>query len=94
MSGVAVKAENLYGEEDPARDVNLRASGDTPLTMWIASFGEPAKTCEWPGEEGQESEPFTGSPLAAPDPRGGAVLVACRADDLPALRETMRDLAR
>jgi len=53
VSGVAVRSENLYGDDDPARDVNVRASGDTPLTMWISSFGDPAKTHEWPGEEGQ-----------------------------------------
>ncbi len=31
---------NTYGEDDPSQDVSLRASGDTPLSVWISSFGE------------------------------------------------------
>ncbi len=29
-----------FGGDDPARDVSLRASGDSPMNLWISSFGE------------------------------------------------------
>jgi len=31
-----------YGADDPRADVSLRAAGDTPLSMWISSFGRRA----------------------------------------------------
>jgi hypothetical protein len=37
--GVA-RGKHTYGADDPAVNVNLRAAGDTPLTMWISSFGD------------------------------------------------------
>jgi hypothetical protein len=39
-SGKSSGRVRLYGSDDPARPVSLRASGDTPLTMWISSFGD------------------------------------------------------
>jgi hypothetical protein len=49
VSGVPHRAENLYGGDDPAFDVSLRASGDTPLAVWISSFGEkPSAELAWP----------------------------------------------
>lgn len=53
VSGVAVRGENIYGDDDPARDVNLRASGDSPLTLWMSSFGGAAKLLEWPTDAGR-----------------------------------------
>ncbi len=39
----------LYGEDDPAAAVSLKASGDSPLTLWISSFGEEALAAwRWP----------------------------------------------
>ena len=52
ISGFAVRGENLYGADDPAAAVSLRAAGDTPFTIWVSSFGgEVAKTLCMPGEE-------------------------------------------
>lgn len=34
-----VAGSRNYGGDDPAQDVNLRAAGDTPLAVWISSFG-------------------------------------------------------
>lgn len=48
VSGVTVRGEDLYGDDDPARDVNVRASGDSPLTLWISSFGGVAPQFAWP----------------------------------------------
>ncbi len=53
-SGKSAGRVRLYGGDDPALPINLRASGDTPLTMWISSFGEPEIAhYEWKGEEGR-----------------------------------------
>lgn len=47
------RGTHLYGKDDPGKDISVRASGDTPLTMWVSSFGAAArKRLEWPGEEG------------------------------------------
>jgi hypothetical protein len=43
VSGVSVRSENLYGGDDAAVAVNLRAAGDTPLAVWVSSFGEEAR---------------------------------------------------
>ncbi len=53
VSGVTVRAENLWGGDDAQFDVSLRGSGDAPLTLWVSSFGGAAKLFEWPGEAGQ-----------------------------------------
>lgn len=29
-----------YGNDDPTAEVNLRASGDSPLVVWVSSFGD------------------------------------------------------
>lgn len=51
-SGKPAGRVRLYGSDDPRTTVNLRASGDTPLTMWISSFGEKELVAnEWPGEQ-------------------------------------------
>lgn len=42
-----------YGDDDPERDVSLRITGDTPLTMWVSSFGAAAREKhEWDEERG------------------------------------------
>ena len=54
VSGVSHRPENLYGGDDPAQDVSLRASGDTPLTAWVSSFGERVRTeLAWPEDGGR-----------------------------------------
>ncbi len=35
------RSGSTWGGDDPEVDINLRAAGDTPLTVWISSFGEP-----------------------------------------------------
>jgi hypothetical protein len=32
--------KRTYGVDDPSADISLRAAGDTPLTVWISSFGD------------------------------------------------------
>jgi hypothetical protein len=40
-----------YGADDPAAEVSLRAAGDTPLDLWIASFGIAVHENDtWEGE--------------------------------------------
>lgn len=40
-----------YGSDDPSKDVSLRAVGDTPLTLWISSFGTRAlQDFRWPDD--------------------------------------------
>ena len=36
VSGTTIERRDLYGGDDPRRDVSLRASGDTPLTVWVS----------------------------------------------------------
>lgn len=44
-----------YGSDDPKAAVSLRASGDTPLTLWLSSFGEATKkSYAWPGDPAGE----------------------------------------
>lgn len=51
-SGKTSSRTRLYGGDDPAQPVSLRASGDTPLTMWISSFGAAELAAhEWPDEK-------------------------------------------
>ena len=53
-SGGADLAVRTYGDDDPERAVSIRASGDTPLTFWVSSFGtEALETHEWDGERGK-----------------------------------------
>lgn len=71
-SGAKAPLRRAYGDDDPARDVSLRITGDTPLTLWISSIGDAAReTHEWDGERGKglrvrRVEYF--------DPRSGEVL--------------------
>jgi hypothetical protein len=49
-----VRGENLYGADDPKSDVSLRASGDTPLTVWVSSFGDAIREqLAWPQDGGR-----------------------------------------
>ncbi len=51
-SGKSSGRVRLYGGDDAAQPVSLRASGDTPLTMWISSFGDAELAAhEWPEEK-------------------------------------------
>ncbi|MEW6072689.1 MAG: hypothetical protein AB1726_08885 [Planctomycetota bacterium] len=54
VSGVAQRTRaRSYGADDPAAPVSLRAAGDTPLTVWISSFGEETlRAWAWPAERG------------------------------------------
>jgi hypothetical protein len=50
-SGVRMTHVKAWGEEDPKRDLSLKASGDTPLSLWIARIGDAALASnEWPKE--------------------------------------------
>jgi hypothetical protein len=74
-SGKTTRSLKLYGGDDPRAAVSIRASGDTPLTFWISSFGEAElSSYEWPNEAGRgvrvkQVEWFaSGGPLAADTP--------------------------
>jgi len=50
-SGKSTRSVKTYGGDDPAVKLSIRASGDTPLTFWISSWGDAElETYEWPGE--------------------------------------------
>ncbi|MSR48187.1 MAG: hypothetical protein EXS13_14195 [Planctomycetes bacterium] len=52
VSGQSSPRVRLYGGDDPAEGVSVRASGDTPLTMWISGFGDAALAAhEWPSDK-------------------------------------------
>jgi hypothetical protein len=54
VSGVPPRAARIYGDDRPRDAISIRASGDSPLTFWISSWGEVEKaTYEWPKEEGR-----------------------------------------
>lgn len=53
-SGTHAPRGKIWGEEDPKSALSLRASGDTPLSLWVARIGERALAeSEWPQEEGR-----------------------------------------
>lgn len=53
-SGSRPPMARAYGEDDPERDANLRATGDTPLTLWISSVGDGIREVhEWDDERGK-----------------------------------------
>ena len=53
-SGASPRRARTWGGDDPTAEVSLRGSGDTPMAIWISSFGEGVLAdCEWPGEEGR-----------------------------------------
>lgn len=53
-SGQRPPMNRSYGDEDPARPVSLRATGDTPLTVYVSQFGtESLETHEWDDERGK-----------------------------------------
>lgn len=39
-TGARAVGQKSYGTDDPATPVSLRASGDSPLAIWISSFGD------------------------------------------------------
>lgn len=39
-TGIEQHKGSLYGEDDPEVDISLRAAGDTPLTVWVSSYGD------------------------------------------------------
>jgi hypothetical protein len=48
------QAKNRRGTNDPHADLSIAATGDTPLRLWIASFGKDAlESLEWPKEKGR-----------------------------------------
>lgn len=50
-SGSRPRRMRTYGGDDPTRPISLRASGDTPLTVWISSYGEETVAdYAWEGE--------------------------------------------
>jgi len=53
-SGVRATRVKAWGEEDPKKALCCKASGDTPLSLWIARIGDAALAAgEWPKEEGR-----------------------------------------
>jgi len=34
------RSGETYGDDNPGEDVSLRAAGDTPVTLWVSSFGD------------------------------------------------------
>jgi hypothetical protein len=53
-SGTHSTRSKIWGDEDPKAALSLRASGDTPLSLWIARIGDQALVDrEWPNEEGR-----------------------------------------
>lgn len=52
--GKASAHARAYGDDDPAREVSLRVTGDTPMTAWVSTIGDAAKTKhEWSLERGK-----------------------------------------
>lgn len=53
LKGPPTVSVEVYGRDDPGQDVSLRASGDTPLELWISRFGRDVlQELSWPGEAG------------------------------------------
>lgn len=53
VSGTVSRAQKIWGGDDPRAPASLRASGDTPLTIWVSSFGDAEKQLEaWPQDRG------------------------------------------
>lgn len=54
-TGITVsRGTKTYGQDDPKAEVSIRATGDTPLSVWVSSFSQRTLvTYEWPGEEDQ-----------------------------------------
>ncbi|MFH0944391.1 MAG: discoidin domain-containing protein [Planctomycetota bacterium] len=54
-SGVTVAVgQESYGEDSPKQDVSMRAAGDSPLALWISSFGDRVlRELTWFGEQDQ-----------------------------------------
>lgn len=53
-SGTRATRAKIWGEEDAKAALSLRASGDTPLSLWIARIGDQVLADrEWPKEEGR-----------------------------------------
>lgn len=53
-SGKSSRAVKAWGVDDPNQPLSLRASGDSPITFWISSFGAAElEAYEWPGEKGR-----------------------------------------
>lgn len=54
VTGGQASGARVFGYEDRKKAVSLRASGDSPLAMWIPRFGDKAlKENAWPGEVGK-----------------------------------------
>ena len=53
-SGVRATHVKAWGEEDPKKALCCKASGDTPLSLWVARIGDAALAGgEWPKEAGR-----------------------------------------
>lgn len=53
-TGEHARKGDLYGEDDPEGGINLRAAGDTPLNVWISSYGKAVtEPYEWVEDEGK-----------------------------------------
>ncbi len=53
-SGKKPRGKKSYGNDVATRPMSLRITGDSPLTAWISSFGEPTlKKFEWDAERGK-----------------------------------------
>ena len=55
LSGLGdARSQSIYGEDDPEAPFNLRASGDSPLTVWVSTWGDATRSeLAWEGEAEQ-----------------------------------------
>ncbi len=54
VTGGQASGTRVFGYTDKAKAVSLRASGESPLAMWIPRFGDKVlKEHAWPGEVGK-----------------------------------------
>lgn len=51
VSGRTPLLDRKYGEIDEKNAFSMKASGDTPLTVWLAAFGNPVRGDIWPDDK-------------------------------------------
>ncbi|MDP6408766.1 MAG: hypothetical protein QGI46_05270 [Planctomycetota bacterium] len=85
----ATRRGGIWGGVDPSVDVSLRAAGDTPLAVWVASIGTDALARVGRGDEGKRAphvervEFVTPDSVILPDARDGKP-EWCTSEGLPA----------
>ncbi|MCP3913933.1 MAG: hypothetical protein GY711_00075 [bacterium] len=77
VTGSKGRSARTYGTDDPVVGINLRASGDDPLAIWISSFGEKLREDWCPDGEVDKGprvvsvEYLTSGGVLLPDSRDG-----------------------